>query len=140
MARAYRRARPSARPAVQTGWVAGLSEAERAAFRRRGMRLVGKLLAHLDAEQPDVSRSLREAEAEAREYAAEAAALGASLTDAVEGFLRFRKPFVDELAAVARRRHFDTREATALLADADAALDRLLIAVMAGHAGRRRER
>lgn len=95
------------------------------------MRLVGSLLAYLDAGE---SRSLRSAESEAREYGAEASKLGVSLTDAVEGFLRFRKPFVDELAAVARRRHLDTREATDLLADADATLDRLLVAVMDGHA------
>jgi phage gp36-like protein len=55
------------------------------------------------------------------------------LGDTVEGFLRFRKPFVDELAGLARRRRLDTREATALLADADAALDRILVALMTGH-------
>jgi len=42
------------------------------------------------------------------------------------------------LGAVARRRHLDTREATALLADAEVALDSLLLAVMAGYSGRKR--
>jgi excisionase family DNA binding protein len=135
MVRAYRRARPAARSSATNRWQAQLSDRERAAFRERGLRLVGDLLQHLDAGE---SKSLRPAEAHAQEYGAAAARVGASLADAVEGFLRFRKPFVDELAALARRRHLDTREATDLLADADSALDRLLVAVMAGYGGRRR--
>lgn len=133
MARAYRRARPGARATGSATWAGKLTDAERERFRERGMRLVENLLSHLDANRDGESRSLRKAEADALAYGGAAAALGASLTDAVEGFLRFRRPFVDELAALARRRHLDTREATALLADADAALDRLLVAVMAGH-------
>jgi len=61
---------------------------------------------------------------------------GASLSDTVEGFLRFRKPFINELAELARRRRLDTREATALLVDAESALDRMLIALMLGHRSR----
>jgi hypothetical protein len=97
------------------------------------MRLVGELLALLDAEREQGSVLLAGAERQAGEYGAEAARLGASLGDTVEGFLRFRKPFVDELAGLARRRRLDTREATALLADAESALDRLLVALMTGH-------
>ena len=73
------------------------------------------------------------AERHASEYGAEAAKVGASLSDTVEGFLRFRKPFVDGLAALAPRRRLDTREATALMVDAESALDRLLVALMTGH-------
>jgi hypothetical protein len=129
MARAYRRARPLAPKPEHAAWLANLSEAERVRFRERGMQLVGDLLAHLDAEQGD----LTVAERHAGEYGAEAAKRGASLSDTVEGFLRFRKPFVDGLAALARRRRLDTREATALLVDAESALDRLLVALMTGH-------
>ena len=128
IARAYRKARPH-EPA---GWLSGLSEDERIRFRKRGKQLVDDLLTYLDAERGDLSA----AERHAGEYGAEAARLGATLTDAVEGFLRFRKPFVDELAVLARRRHLDTREATALLTDAEAALDRLLVALMTGHSRR----
>jgi phage gp36-like protein len=56
------------------------------------------------------------------------------MSDAVEAFLRFRRPFIDELAGLARKRGLDTREATALLVDAENALDRLLTALMSGHA------
>jgi hypothetical protein len=82
---------------------------------------------------------LAAAELHASEYGREAAGLGASLSDTVEGFLRFRKPFVDELAVIARRRRLDTRQATALLVDAESALDRLLVALMVGHGARVRQ-
>jgi hypothetical protein len=97
------------------------------------MELVGNLLAYLDADHEREAALFRAAEHQAREYGAEAARSGASLSDAVVGFLRFRKPFVDELSLLARRRHLDTREATELLADAESALDRLLITMMLGH-------
>ena len=126
MARAYRLARPQQR----AGWLGRLTDEERSRFRERGTQLVGDLLAYLDADRGD----LGVAEEHAREYGAEAARLGASLTDSVEGFLRFRKPFIDELAALARRRRLDTAEATALLVDAESALDRLLVALMTAHA------
>ena len=100
------------------------------------MRLVGELLALLDADREQGSILLAGAERQATEYGAEASSLGVSLGDTVEGFLRFRKPFVDELAALARRRRLDTREATALLVDAEAALDRVLVALMLGHSAR----
>lgn len=129
MARAYRRARPPAGAHEPAGWLANLSDAERDRFRERGKELVGDLLTYLDLEGADLSG----AESHAHEYGARAAELGASLSDTVEGFLRFRKPFIDELALVARRRHLDTREATVLLVDAESALDRLLVALMTGH-------
>ena len=98
-------------------------------FRERGFQLVGDLLAHLDSERGNLAVAVEHAS----DYGAEAAKFGASLTDTVEGFLRYRKPFIDQLAALARRRRLDTREATALLVDAESALDRLLVALMTGH-------
>ncbi len=133
MARAYRRARPLVRTDEHAGWISRLTEAERSRFRDQGTRLVGDLLAHLDADRGEAAALLASAERHAGEYGDAAARLGASLSDTVEGFLRFRKPFVDELAVVARRRSLDTREATTLLADAESALDRLLVALMVGH-------
>jgi hypothetical protein len=133
MARAYRRARQQARPQAPAVWLANLSEAERSWFRERGRRLAGDLLAHLDADHEQADSLLAGAQRQAGEYGAEAARLGASLTDTVEGFLRFRKPFIDELVGLARRRGLDTREATSLLVDAESALDRMLVALMVGH-------
>lgn len=133
IARAYRKARPLAGVPGPQRWLEDLSIAERGWFRERGTQLVTDLLAYLDAERDQTSTSLQNAQHHATVYGAEAARLGASLSDTVEGFLRFRKPFVDELAVLARRRRLDTREATDLLVDADAALDVLLLALMNGH-------
>ena len=133
MARAYRLARPSPHSGEPASWLATLSDNEQVGFRRRGKELVGQLLAYLDADRQRRAVLFGAAEGYAREYRAEAAHAGASLSDTVEGFLRFRRPFVDEVALLSRRRHLDTREATELLADAGAALDRLLVALMLGH-------
>ena len=129
MAQAYRRARPLVGAREHAAWLVNLTEEERTRFRERGMQLVGDLLAYLDADRGE----LAVAERHAKEYGVEAARLEASLSDTVEGFLRFRKPFIDELAVLARRRRLDTAEATALLVDAESALDRLLVALMTGH-------
>ena len=62
-----------------------------------------------------------------------AASLGLSLSQTVEGFLRFRAPFHHELAVAARRNGFDASETTDLLVTAERAMDQLLVATMTGH-------
>ena len=47
-------------------------------------------------------------------------------------FLRFRRPFLAELAALARRREFDAAATSTLMGDANAALDGLLLATLRG--------
>jgi excisionase family DNA binding protein len=136
MARAYRRARPAQRPAPAP-WLNALSEADREIFRQHGRRLLATVLEHLDAEDRRVATArLDEAVSEAREYGAQAAGLSVPLTETVEVFLRFRSSFAGELGGIARRRRLDTREATALLLEAEAVMDRLLIALMDAHKGR----
>lgn len=128
----YRRARPV--PSAAT-WAERLSEQERAHFRDLGHALLAALLRQLDADTPEEAAAvLVEAEAAARRYGETAQAHGVSLSETVESFLRFRQPFLAELAAIARRRALDTREATGLLMDAEATMDRLLMAVMQGAA------
>jgi hypothetical protein len=126
-------------------WVLTLSDEQRLLFRERGHVLAASLLQYLDATQPDVAvHHLKEASGSAAEYGTVAAGLGLSLSQTVEGFLRFRAPFHHELAVAARRRGFDTAETTDLLETAERAMDRLLVATMTGHtkatgtAGRRR--
>ncbi len=133
IARAYRPGRSHPDRVVSPGLEA-LADLDRHAFRERGRQLLGLLLDHLDARDDD-SRALKLQEAArlAAEDGRAAAALGASMSEAVQGFLQFRAPFIAELASIGRRRGLDTREATALLTDAEAALDRLLVAMMTGH-------
>lgn len=140
LTRAYRRG--SAPVPRDAAWLATLAQADRDTFRTLGRRLAWELIAHLDAAGPESrTHHLAEATAVAVEYGRRGAALGLSMSDAVEGFLAFRRPFLAEVGAVAQRRGFDGPEVAALHADADRALDRLLVATMSGHsirAGRAR--
>ncbi|GIW19801.1 MAG: hypothetical protein KatS3mg065_0097 [Chloroflexota bacterium] len=135
IARAYRpRRHPPAEAAGPDPILGRLSDEDRTRFRERGRRLVGLLLEHLDAPDRETrALTLQEARQVAAEHGRVLADLGLSLTDAVAAFLRFRTPFLTELAALARRRNLDTREATVLLTDADRATDSLLVAMMTGH-------
>jgi excisionase family DNA binding protein len=136
MVRAYRPARAHHAIAdVSRPWLEALVDSDRDDFRARGRAIVSALLAHLDAADPDGEKArLQEACQLAAEHGRRVAELGASMTDAVETFLRFRSPFVAELAGIARQRVLDTREATELLIAAEGAMDRLLVATMTGHA------
>lgn len=141
IARTYRRASREADPELP--WVLTLTDEQRILFRERGHLLAASLLQHLDATQPASARHhLMTASASAAEYGAMAAGLGLSLSQTVEGFLRFRAPFHQELAVATRRNGFDTAETTDLLVAAEQAMDELLVATMTGHSqatgGRRR--
>jgi hypothetical protein len=132
IARTYRRASREAAPELP--WVLTLSDEQRLLFRERGHILAASLLQYLDAPQPEAAaHHLKEASGSAAEYGTVAAKLGLSLSQTVEGFLRFRAPFHHELAVAARRRGFDTAETTDLLETAERAMDRLLVATMTGH-------
>jgi len=134
VARVYTRSSAARRSAASVG---ALSEVDRAEFKDRGRRLLMLLLDHLAEEKrPRSGTKLAEAVAAASEYGRRAASLGASLSETVEAFVRFRGAFTGELAAIARRRRLDTQEATALLVEADGAIDRLLVALMNGHSER----
>ncbi len=132
IARTYRRA--SREVAPELPWVLTLTDEQRLLFRERGHVLAASLLQYLDATRPDTAaHHLNEASGSAAEYGSVAAALGLSLSQTIEGFLRFRAPFHHELAVTARRRGFDTAETTDLLETAERAMDSLLVATMTGH-------
>jgi hypothetical protein len=136
LAGVYRRAaRPGSR---QLDWVVGLSAEQREWFREHGRRLAEALLTYLDSDDEGrAAASLAEASAEAAEYGRKAAELGVSLAQTVEGFLRFRLPFVHQLGLVARRRTLDANGTAELMEDAEQLMDRLLIAAMSGHSVQR---
>ena len=132
MSRSYRRA--SRTVSADLPWVLALTTEQRRLFRAHGQLLATRLLQHLEATDPETAADLlREAASGAADYGRVAAAIDLSLSQTVEGFLRFRAPFHRELAAAAQRRGFDTREATNLLAAAERAMDQLLVATMTGH-------
>jgi excisionase family DNA binding protein len=139
LARAYR---AEARSAVgRMPWLVALDDGQRAWFREHGRELAALLVRYLDAGDADVgAKHLRAATAEAAAYGRMASGLGISLSQAVEGFLQFRRPFLHELSAVARRRGFDTANTTQLIETADLAMDRLLVASMAAHSVERSAR
>ena len=132
IARTYRRASREAAPELP--WVLTLTDEQRVLFRERGHLLAASLPQHLDATQPESAHHhLTTASVSAAEYGEMAARLGLSLSQTVEGFLRFRAPFHQELAVAARRNGFDTAETTDLLVSAERAMDQLLVATMTGH-------
>jgi excisionase family DNA binding protein len=132
IARTYRRSSRDAAPELP--WVLALTDDQRLLFRERGQLLAAGLLQHLDAPDPaSGARHLSDAAVSAAEYGRVAASLGLSLSQTVEGFLRFRLPFHHELAVAARRRGFDAAETTDLLETAERAMDHLLVATMTGH-------
>ena len=132
LARTYRRASKEVAP--QLPWVLTLTDEQRLLFRERGHLLATSLLQYLDASQPATKEQhLAEATESAAEYGTVAAGLGLSLSQTVEGFLRFRAPFHQELAIAARKRGFDAAETADLLGTAERAMDRLLEATMGGH-------
>lgn len=132
LARAYRAEARAATTRIP--WLVRLDEQQRAWFRDHGRRLAASLLAHLDAADPSgADHHLRSATADAAEYGRIASSMGLSLSEAVEGFLDFRRPFLHELSLAARRRGFDAHATTELLEGAERAMDRLLVATMAAH-------
>jgi hypothetical protein len=115
-------------------WRSRFDEGSLRWFRERGMRMSDLLLGSLDtARRSGREQFLAQAESLGREYGAEAKRAGLSLGEATQAFLFFRARFMAEIAHVARRRKVETAQAAVLFAEADAALDRIILALIAGH-------
>ena len=131
MARAYRRSYTSDTPANR---VAAGDAVERERYRVDGRRLVEALVAHLDADRDDVgARAVSEAAATALvdDLARRLATSGTSQTEAVALFVAARRPFLDELTGLGRRRALDAARLAALYENASGLLDRLLLRLVA---------
>lgn len=115
-------------------WMQGLDESDLREYRELGRRIMGSLFDAIDAATPE---SHVEAVAEARVIAAEFGRICANhrvdAPETVEAFLRFRLPFLRELAAAARRHGLDIREATDLLERAIVTIDHLIVSLLEGH-------
>jgi hypothetical protein len=115
-------------------WYSRFDEDSLRWFRERGMRMSDLLLGHLDTTRA-VGREqlLAQAEILGREYGVEARRRGLSLGEATQAFLFFRARFMAEIANVARRRALGSEQASALFEQADLSLDRVILALIAGH-------
>jgi len=131
MARGYRRAADESPGRIP--WVAELDDANRERFRQYGRGIVTALVAALDTTDERHRRELlRDAQDACTEYGRVAGREGLSAATTGDLFLRFRRPFLAELGALARRREFDAAATSTLFADANTALDELLLATLRG--------
>jgi excisionase family DNA binding protein len=131
MARGYRKAADETPGRIP--WIAELDEGQRERFRGYGRGIVQGLVAALDTDDPGRRQELlRDAEASCTEYGRIAGREGLASVTTADLFLRFRRPFLTELGALARRREFDAAATSTLIADANAALDGLLLATLRG--------
>jgi excisionase family DNA binding protein len=107
---------------------------DREPYRQGGRRLVGVLLAYLDA--PD-GPTRNAAEAAATELTADLARRiaggGISLTEGVGLFVAGRRPLLSELGALARRQGLGSAQLARLYEAASGLLDRLLLVFIATH-------
>ena len=137
---AYRRRlgrRPSAANSswAGTAWMNEMDPVARAEFRDRCGRLTALLVEYVGSGgEAGRSASIEAAAVLGRETGSEAAGLGLALSDATAAFLSSRQPFIDELAAAARRRGLSADETGRVFSDASDALDRVLLAFIDGHA------
>jgi excisionase family DNA binding protein len=130
--RQYRRERGAA--SSELPWLTQLNEEQTTWFRERGRRMAALLIGHLDATTPEsADHALSEASAIAADYGRMTGRMGLSMGQSVEGFLRFRRPFLHELSTAAHHRGFDARETGTLLESAERSMDRLLVALLGSH-------
>jgi excisionase family DNA binding protein len=132
LSRAYRRGYTAGAGAADL--VEAIPSAEREGFRESGRRLVGALLAHLDASD-DAGRRAAEGDAIAAtdELTQRLVHAAVGPADAVSFFVAARRPFLAELGALARRRSLDPDRLTAIYDSSSALLDRLLTRLVASY-------
>jgi excisionase family DNA binding protein len=136
LARVYRRHYANAPSSGGAVPASTADDAAREAHRRDGRRLIGALIDFLDADPADATRRDRlehTAQSIVDHQARRLASDGASLTEAVSGFVAARGPFLAELAGLGRRRSLDPALLATLYGDASALLDRLLLRFIAAH-------
>jgi excisionase family DNA binding protein len=129
-----RRYRMHAGSVASAPWLGSVPESSLARLREHGRVIAASLLAAIETTDEHGRRAaLVDGMAAAGDYGRIAATLGASMRQTVATFLEFRRPFVDEMAAVARRRGLDASGTAALLGAAAEAMDRLLDATLEGY-------
>jgi len=131
MARGYRREADETTGHIP--WVEELDDAHRERFRAHGRGIVTSLLQALDTDDPSRHADLlHSAEESCTEYGRFAGREGLASSITADLFLRFRRPFLAELGALARRRELDASATSTLITEANTALDGLLLATLRG--------
>ena len=119
--------------AAAAPWLGSVAESSRARLREHGRVIAASLIGSIEATGEREREAALAAGIEvAGDYGRIAATLGATMRQTVATFLLFRRPFVEEMAAVARRRQLDAAGTAALLGASAEAIDQLLDATLAG--------
>ncbi len=120
--------------AAAAPWLGSVPESSRARLREHGRSIAASLIASIE-ETGDRERlaALAAGMEAASDYGRIAGTLGASMRQVVATFLLFRRPFVEEMAAVARRRQLDAAGTADLLGASAEAIDLLLDATLEGY-------
>ncbi len=117
-----------------TRWLPDLDDAAREAFRAPGRQILTGVLGYLDApDEATGAAALESAREAAASYGRLAVSVGLGITTTTDAFLRFRSPFLEELATIARRRRLEASEAISLVIAAAGVFDRLLPALLDAH-------
>ena len=127
--RRIRREEGPARP-----WQTGLTTAQRTEFRELGQETFNLVIQYVAAtKRPERGQLLREAQKTGASYGATASRAGLSLAEAVEAFLFFRSPVLDAIQRHLRRRSADPRTVAAVFREASAAVDEVLVSLVASY-------
>ena len=111
----------------------GVPSGAREPLRSHGRIVAASIMRYLDARDDDPREAaLAEGLIAAAAYGRIAGALGATMRETVATFLRFRTPFVHEMAGAARRQGLEATGATDLLEAVTVAVDRRLDATLEG--------
>ena len=118
-------------------WQARLSSEQREEFRRWGQRTFQLVIEYVTAsKRSERQLLLEEAERMGGLYGSEASAAGLTLAETVEAFLFYRSPVLDAITGHLRRRSAEVADVTSAFHEANAAIDRVLVAVVASHRDR----
>jgi hypothetical protein len=111
-------------------------DTSRARLRDHGRVIAASLIGSIEATgEPERESALAAGMEAAADYGRIAATLGATMRQTVATFLVFRRPFVEEMGSIARRRELDAAGTAALLGASAEAIDRLLDATLGLRAG-----
>jgi hypothetical protein len=115
-------------------WQSRLTDQQRDDFRRWGQRTFNLVIEYVAAgSRSEREPLLHEAESMGALYGTRASAAGLSLAEAIEAFLFFRSPVLESILAHLRRRVADVSQVTAAVREANAAIDQVLVALVASY-------